>query len=488
MWEEDLERAVALGTDHLSVYLLETDKETPLARLVNGGSIEEPDAVTIGALYRATESRLPAAGFSRYEVSNWARPGRASRHNLGYWSDRPYLGFGASAHSYYLGLRRACRLSAAAYASAVERGEETREALDDGASGTRLSEAIVTALRLTAGADFDELGSRYGVDLWARHGADLERLVARGWAALDPPRVRLTIEGILWSMEALAPFAPDPPDATGGPEAGGGRQGGWPDAGAGPAVVRGERGEVGAPGRRRPRRRSRRRSTRNTGPAHGAAPGPRGDRRLLLPSCATISSTTTTRTTSPEQPVGAAGGDPPGAWPGPSRHFARLEHWHPLTWLSHMLDCQLYGLEPGWHHLTSLLLHAAEHGAALPAVRRAHGTGGAGAPSWPRCSRFTRCTSNRSRGSRSARTFSALSSGSRDARLCPVRRGPVLETIPPRPVPVPAGDPFEADGRDVPVRASSARLLAARGTRLPVPGLASPGRVDRAGGTGSPAA
>ncbi len=92
MWAEELDRAVALGTEHLSVYLLETDKDTPLARLVNGAALDEPDAATIGALYRATESRLPEAGFARYEVSNWARPGRESRHNLGYWTDRPVSG------------------------------------------------------------------------------------------------------------------------------------------------------------------------------------------------------------------------------------------------------------------------------------------------------------------------------------------------------------------------------------------------------------
>ncbi len=205
-WIEDLERAVALGTEHLSAYLLETDKETPLARRLASGSLEEPDGETIAELYRATEARLPGAGFLRYEVSNWARPGRESRHNLGYWNDRPYVGFGASSHSYYLGQRRACRLTAAAYVEAVARGGETRAALDGGEIEIRLAEAIVTAMRLAQGADFDRLGGRYGVDLWTRHARDLEDLVERGWALIEPPRVRLTLEGILWSMDALAPF------------------------------------------------------------------------------------------------------------------------------------------------------------------------------------------------------------------------------------------------------------------------------------------
>jgi oxygen-independent coproporphyrinogen-3 oxidase len=206
LWAADLEHALALGTGHLSAYLLETDKDTPLARRLDSGELEEPDAARIAALYALTESTLPGRGLARYEVSNWSRPGRESRHNLGYWLDRPYLGFGASAHSYYLGVRRACRLSAAGYIETVRRGEPTRVELDDGSVQTRAGEAIVTALRLARGADFDAIGARYGLDLWRRHAADLAGLAARGWAVLDPPFVKLTMEGILWSMDALAPF------------------------------------------------------------------------------------------------------------------------------------------------------------------------------------------------------------------------------------------------------------------------------------------
>ena len=208
-WLGDLDRAIALSPDHLSAYLLETDKDTPLTRRLALEELEEPTAGTIEALFLATEERLPAAGFARYEVSNWSRPARACRHNMGYWEDRPYLGFGSSSHSYYLGRRRACDLSAARYIEAVAKGEGTRTDRDDGAHETRLSEALVTALRLAEGADLDAIGERYGVNLWERHGTALDALAARGWAHLEPPRVRLTATGILWSLEALAPFVAD---------------------------------------------------------------------------------------------------------------------------------------------------------------------------------------------------------------------------------------------------------------------------------------
>ena len=206
-WANDLHRATALGVEHVSAYLLETDKDTPLARRLETGELEEPSAAQIEALYEVTEELLSGCGFARYEVSNWARPGRASRHNMGYWTDRPYIGFGASSHSYYLGVRSVCRLSATSYIQAVDRGQPRRVALDDGSVGVRLTEAIVTALRLAQGADFDRIGERYGTDLWRRYATELDEIVQRGWARVQPPYVVLTRQGILWSMDALAPFA-----------------------------------------------------------------------------------------------------------------------------------------------------------------------------------------------------------------------------------------------------------------------------------------
>jgi oxygen-independent coproporphyrinogen-3 oxidase len=208
LWQDDLRRALALGTEHISAYLLETDKETPLARRLKAGDLEEPDAETIERLYSVTERWLTDAGFERYEVSNWARPGRESRHNLGYWEDRPYIGFGASSHSYFGGVRSSCAMTASAYVDAVRRGLETRSPLDDGSIEVRLCEAITTAMRLARGADLDRLGARYGVDLWTEYREHLSLMVDRGWAVIAPPRVLLTRSGILWSLEALAGFAP----------------------------------------------------------------------------------------------------------------------------------------------------------------------------------------------------------------------------------------------------------------------------------------
>jgi len=108
-WERTLERAIALAPDHLSIYALTLEEGTPLARSVAEGSLPAPDDDLAATMYQRLEARLSAAGYQHYEISNWARrdPSRDFRclHNLIYWRNEPWLGWGAGAHSYAFGRR-----------------------------------------------------------------------------------------------------------------------------------------------------------------------------------------------------------------------------------------------------------------------------------------------------------------------------------------------------------------------------------------------
>ena len=104
-WERTLEEAVALGPEHLSCYALTVEPSTPLGRAVAAGLRPSPDPDGQAEMYERACALLAAAGYEHYEVSNWARPGRRCRHNLGYWEGRPYLGLGAGAHSFRDGVR-----------------------------------------------------------------------------------------------------------------------------------------------------------------------------------------------------------------------------------------------------------------------------------------------------------------------------------------------------------------------------------------------
>ncbi len=100
-WEANLRRAVDLGPDHLSAYSLIVEDHTPLARMVEAKLVSPNPSEAEAAMYEFTMDFLAARGYEHYEVSNYARPGRRSRHNFAYWSHEDYLGFGPSAHSFW---------------------------------------------------------------------------------------------------------------------------------------------------------------------------------------------------------------------------------------------------------------------------------------------------------------------------------------------------------------------------------------------------
>lgn len=195
----DLDRVLALGPEHVSVYGLTVEKGTPLARWVAEGRVAMPDQDRYGDEYLLVAERLAAAGYVHYEVSNFARPGRESLHNRAYWRDVPYLGLGNGAHSYVPPRRWWNRRDWRAYRDAVAAGASPRESAEEVGGEAGALERIWLELR-----------TRAGIGVAGLSPAQLELLRswrARGWAepAGDPApghdradaRVRLTAEGWL---------------------------------------------------------------------------------------------------------------------------------------------------------------------------------------------------------------------------------------------------------------------------------------------------
>ncbi|HEX2069280.1 MAG TPA: coproporphyrinogen-III oxidase family protein, partial [Actinomycetota bacterium] len=104
-WEDTLADAIALRPEHLSCYALTVEPSTPLGRKVAAGVVPPPDPDVQSRMYELACRALRDAGYEHYEISNWALPGHRSRHNVGYWQGRPYLGLGAGAHSHRTGRR-----------------------------------------------------------------------------------------------------------------------------------------------------------------------------------------------------------------------------------------------------------------------------------------------------------------------------------------------------------------------------------------------
>jgi oxygen-independent coproporphyrinogen-3 oxidase len=204
-WLANVDALIEAGPDHASLYLLELYPNAPLKEeMARAGWSLAPDD-DAAEMYVSAMERLERAGLEQYEISNVAKPGRASRHNVKYWTDGEWLGFGCGAHS-TVGLRWKNVSGTEDYIQRIMDGGDAvseRRALT---VDERLEEALFTGLRLVAGIDVDAIGARYRVDIWARYGEALAPFVQEKWLVRDGPRLRLTRQGMLMANEVMAVF------------------------------------------------------------------------------------------------------------------------------------------------------------------------------------------------------------------------------------------------------------------------------------------
>src|SRR5256885_11448206 len=191
-WERDLELALSLDPDHLSLYGLTVEERTPLARWISRGAVVPPDDDRYAEEYLLAHVRLAASGYRFYEVSNACRDERRSRHNSAYWSGRPYLGLGPAAHSYDGRARRWNVAAWPAYARAVAAGRSPVESREVLTPEQRELERVYLALRSDAGLPvtaFDRprppSPARWVEQGWVEVRGDRLVCTPQGWLRLD---------------------------------------------------------------------------------------------------------------------------------------------------------------------------------------------------------------------------------------------------------------------------------------------------------------
>jgi oxygen-independent coproporphyrinogen-3 oxidase len=203
-WRATLERALALEPDHLSAYLLTIDDRVPLGRQVGRGQVLLPVDDDLAEMYADAQRLLAAAGFAQYEISNWSRPGRASRHNLTYWRDEPYLGIGCGAASSFGGRRYKNTPDPAGYVAALEAGEAAPRCEDEApARLMAMQDNLALGLRLREGVDLAAFRVRFGEDLARMLGDELDGLLKAGVLELDDGRLRIASRHFLVSNEVI---------------------------------------------------------------------------------------------------------------------------------------------------------------------------------------------------------------------------------------------------------------------------------------------
>jgi len=205
-WLESVDALIGLGPDHASMYLLELYPNAPLRDAMARGHWSLAPDDDAAEMYLSGLDRMDRAGYVQYEISNVARPGRQSRHNLKYWTDGEWLGFGCGAHSTRAGARWKNVSATPEYISAVEAGGQTAVERRTLATDEQLEEALFMGLRLNAGLDIAALNTRYRIDVWDEYGADLHPFVDARLLIYDGRSLRMTRAGMLLAHEIMAVF------------------------------------------------------------------------------------------------------------------------------------------------------------------------------------------------------------------------------------------------------------------------------------------
>ncbi len=207
-WRETLARAVSLAPDHISAYGLKLEEETPLAARVASGQVALPAEGDEEAMYDWLNEFLPQQGLARYEISNYARPGRECRHNLKYWRYRPYRGFGVAAHSFDGMARFANTEELSRYIARMTAGESAEEFRETLADPDRMAEYVFLALRTTAGLSASDFDVRFRRDFAENYAVAIAELKKSGMLTNEKEQWRLTEKGLKLSNQAFVKFLP----------------------------------------------------------------------------------------------------------------------------------------------------------------------------------------------------------------------------------------------------------------------------------------
>jgi oxygen-independent coproporphyrinogen-3 oxidase len=229
-WLSTVDQAITLSPDHLSLYLLELYPNSPLketmarqGRLQAAGGGPQPSVRSPQPAARSQEwqqtsddeaadmylqalDRLDAAGYEQYEISNVARPGLRSRHNVKYWQGGAWRGFGCGAHSTLDGSRWSNLASTSAYVEAIGAGRTVEIGRIDLSGQARFEEALFTGLRMSEGVDRRNILRRHGVEPWIQFEPVLAPLVDEGLMWRTEERFGLTRRGMLVANEILTTF------------------------------------------------------------------------------------------------------------------------------------------------------------------------------------------------------------------------------------------------------------------------------------------
>lgn len=203
-WQHSLETAISLGVQHLSLYQLTIEEATPLEKMIRSGNILLPNDETLEGMDEITAQLTAAAGFTQYEISNYAQPLHQCRHNINYWNNGEYLAAGAGAVSCIQGTRRRNISDPEEYCRSMAEGRSVlleEETLEAEAS---FRETVIMGLRMNRGVSVAGLKQRYGIDLEQYYGENLQQLLRGKFLEQTADHLRLTGRGRTFANRVMA--------------------------------------------------------------------------------------------------------------------------------------------------------------------------------------------------------------------------------------------------------------------------------------------
>lgn len=212
MWEDSLRQVLELAPEHVSVYGLQLEEGTPFYRMYKREEMEIPSVTEERRMYHGGIEMLKAAGYQHYEISNCARPGFASRHNLKYWNFEEYLAVGLGAHSFTYDRGRRCNVSH--LETYIQRAEQGILPVNEGASKEEsireyMGEYVFTALRKSEGLDTEDFERVFGksfFSVYKEQMGTISRYERQGLLRMKGTAISLTEQGIDCSNEIMAEF------------------------------------------------------------------------------------------------------------------------------------------------------------------------------------------------------------------------------------------------------------------------------------------
>lgn len=206
-WEQELETAIQLNTQHVSLYGLTIEPGTEFGRRAKKGELLTAEEEVCGSMYRKAIEVLHDAGLEQYEISNFARSGFECQHNLGYWSGQPYLGIGAGAHSFHNNQRWANIPGPRHYIQRCHAQGEAKQFSETLSRQNLQQEFFLLGLRRIAGISKSEYQELFGENFDVRFGSLLRSLEKEKLVYQENSHIRLTQQGLLFSNSVIEQFA-----------------------------------------------------------------------------------------------------------------------------------------------------------------------------------------------------------------------------------------------------------------------------------------